>query len=164
MRPPLFISRQFATRMPPMGRPDRPTRRRAFASPSSSSLHSPPPAFATHSNDHLDNLYPMGYIHVHGSTGNREFFQMARQTERHPGTRQNFGSDRPAVTRQPRRCGACGRRRIGDAHPLRLRFRVYFVQRGDTLIVLLAGGDKSTQGSDIKTALALAEETKKTGA
>jgi len=37
-------------------------------------------------------------------------------------------------------------------------YRVYFVQRGDTLVVLLAGGDKSTQGSDIKTALALAKE------
>ncbi|NOX82506.1 MAG: type II toxin-antitoxin system RelE/ParE family toxin [Alphaproteobacteria bacterium] len=43
-------------------------------------------------------------------------------------------------------------------------YRVYFVQRGDTLVVLLAGGDKSTQGSDIKTALALAKEIQKTGA
>ncbi|MHA7871217.1 MAG: type II toxin-antitoxin system RelE/ParE family toxin [Hyphococcus sp.] len=37
-------------------------------------------------------------------------------------------------------------------------YRVYYVQRGDVLIVLLAGGDKSTQNADIKTALALAEE------
>jgi putative addiction module killer protein len=37
-------------------------------------------------------------------------------------------------------------------------YRVYYVQRGETLIVLLAGGDKSTQDTDIKTALALAEE------
>jgi putative addiction module killer protein len=35
-------------------------------------------------------------------------------------------------------------------------YRVYFVQRGKTLVVLLAGGDKRTQGSDIKTALDLA--------
>lgn len=35
-------------------------------------------------------------------------------------------------------------------------YRVYFVRRGQTLIVLLAGGDKSTQAQDIKTALALA--------
>jgi putative addiction module killer protein len=35
-------------------------------------------------------------------------------------------------------------------------YRVYFVQRGDTLVVLLAGGDKRTQNRDIQTALALA--------
>jgi putative addiction module killer protein len=35
-------------------------------------------------------------------------------------------------------------------------YRVYFVQRGKTLVVLLAGGDKRTQDSDIKTALELA--------
>lgn len=36
-------------------------------------------------------------------------------------------------------------------------YRVYFVQRGDELIILLAGGDKSTQQRDIKKALRLAE-------
>ena len=35
-------------------------------------------------------------------------------------------------------------------------YRVYFVQRGTTLIVLLAGGDKKTQRQDIETALKLA--------
>lgn len=35
-------------------------------------------------------------------------------------------------------------------------YRVYFVQRGNTLIVLLAGGDKKTQCKDIETALKLA--------
>jgi len=35
-------------------------------------------------------------------------------------------------------------------------YRVYFVQRGKTLIVLLAGGDKPTQDRDINTAIALA--------
>lgn len=35
-------------------------------------------------------------------------------------------------------------------------YRVYFVRRGALLIVLLAGGDKSTQDKDIKTALDLA--------
>jgi putative addiction module killer protein len=29
-------------------------------------------------------------------------------------------------------------------------YRVYFVQRGSELIVLLCGGDKSTQGADIE--------------
>jgi putative addiction module killer protein len=35
-------------------------------------------------------------------------------------------------------------------------YRVYYTQRGDVMIVLLAGGDKSTQSEDIKTAIALA--------
>ena len=35
-------------------------------------------------------------------------------------------------------------------------YRVYYIQRGNTLIVLLAGGDKKTQGKDIETALKLA--------
>jgi putative addiction module killer protein len=35
-------------------------------------------------------------------------------------------------------------------------YRVYFVSRGKTLIVLLCGGDKSTQTKDIKTAKVLA--------
>ena len=35
-------------------------------------------------------------------------------------------------------------------------YRVYFKQRGQALIILLAGGDKSTQAKDIKAALRLA--------
>ncbi len=35
-------------------------------------------------------------------------------------------------------------------------YRVYFTMRGLTLIILLAGGDKRTQTTDIKTALRLA--------
>ncbi len=35
-------------------------------------------------------------------------------------------------------------------------YRVYFVQRRQMLIVLLAGGDKNTQSRDIRTALELA--------
>lgn len=37
-------------------------------------------------------------------------------------------------------------------------YRVYFIQRGEQLIILLAGGDKRTQDRDIKTALNLAKE------
>jgi len=35
-------------------------------------------------------------------------------------------------------------------------YRVYFVQRGQAVVVLLAGGEKSSQKRDIKTALELA--------
>lgn len=35
-------------------------------------------------------------------------------------------------------------------------YRVYFVRQGQAVIVLLAGGDKSTQATDIRTALRLA--------
>lgn len=37
-------------------------------------------------------------------------------------------------------------------------YRVYFIQRGATVIVLLAGGDKRTQQKDIKQALELARD------
>lgn len=36
-------------------------------------------------------------------------------------------------------------------------YRIYFVQRGEVVIVLLAGGDKSTQDKDIRNAEALAK-------
>ncbi|MFM8364310.1 MAG: type II toxin-antitoxin system RelE/ParE family toxin [Verrucomicrobiota bacterium] len=35
-------------------------------------------------------------------------------------------------------------------------YRVYYIQRGRELVVLLAGGDKSSQAKDIKNALRLA--------
>ncbi len=39
-------------------------------------------------------------------------------------------------------------------------YRVYFMQRGRLLIVLLAGGDKSTQSRDIAAARSVAEQWK----
>jgi len=35
-------------------------------------------------------------------------------------------------------------------------YRVYYTKRGRTVLILLAGGDKRTQATDIKTALRLA--------
>ena len=37
-------------------------------------------------------------------------------------------------------------------------YRVYFRKHGNTIIILLCGGDKSTQAQDIKTAQRLANE------
>lgn len=37
-------------------------------------------------------------------------------------------------------------------------YRVYFVKRGSALIVLLCGGDKSTQDKDVKRAIKMAKE------
>jgi putative addiction module killer protein len=37
-------------------------------------------------------------------------------------------------------------------------YRVYFTQRGDVLVIILCGGDKSTQPADIKRAKAIAKE------
>lgn len=36
-------------------------------------------------------------------------------------------------------------------------WRMYYVQRGDVLIVMLGGGDKSTQQADIAAAIALSK-------
>ena len=61
---------------------------------------------------------------------------------------------------------------VGDAEPvgegiseLRIHYgpgyRVYFLKRGKTMIILLCGGDKSTQAKDIKAAKRLAAEWSK---
>lgn len=37
-------------------------------------------------------------------------------------------------------------------------YRLYFIQRGNEVVILLCGGDKSTQEADIRQAKALAQE------
>lgn len=37
-------------------------------------------------------------------------------------------------------------------------YRVYFAQRGQTLVILLCGGDKKTQGRDIHKAIEMSKE------
>jgi putative addiction module killer protein len=77
--------------------------------------------------------------------------------------------DRTAVTRIAQRIVRLQSGLFGDVKPVgdgisELRidhgpgYRVYFQQRGKTLILLLAGGDKSTQSRDIASAKALAKE------
>ena len=75
--------------------------------------------------------------------------------------------DRVARTRIDIRIRRLSLGNAGDAKPVgegvsELRidhgpgYRVYYVQRGSVVIVLLAGGDKSTQAQDIKKAKTLA--------
>ncbi|MDI6027739.1 type II toxin-antitoxin system RelE/ParE family toxin [Corticibacterium sp. UT-5YL-CI-8] len=37
-------------------------------------------------------------------------------------------------------------------------YRIYFVRRGSTVVILICGGDKSTQKSDIRRAIEMAKE------
>lgn len=73
------------------------------------------------------------------------------------------------ITRQrlTRRLEKAGQGHLGDVKPVgagvfEMReffgpgWRMYYVQRGDALILMLGGGDKSTQDADIAKAIALA--------
>lgn len=77
-------------------------------------------------------------------------------------------ADRLTVIRLNRRLDKASRGLLGDVKPVggdvfEMReffgpgFRMYYTRRGDTLIVLLGGGDKSTQAADIKAAIALSQ-------
>lgn len=79
--------------------------------------------------------------------------------------------DRRAVTRIAARLDRLAAGNPGDAEPigegvseLRIKYgpgyRVYFLQRGPVLVILLCGGDKSTQSKDIRQAKVLAEQWK----
>jgi putative addiction module killer protein len=66
----------------------------------------------------------------------------------------------PSRTVDPIQDGFVGRILAGGIRELKIDFgpgyRVYYTERRGVLIVLLAGGDKSTQAKDIETAVALA--------
>jgi putative addiction module killer protein len=75
--------------------------------------------------------------------------------------------DKRAATRIQARIDRAEDGNFGDCSPvgdgvseMRIHYgpgyRVYFIQRDIELVILLAGGDKSTQSKDIKTALQLA--------
>ncbi len=79
--------------------------------------------------------------------------------------------DRRAVTRIAARIDRLASGNPGDVKPIggglsELRidhgpgYRVYFLQRGSIVIILLCGGDKATQQRDIEQAKALAAEWK----
>lgn len=75
--------------------------------------------------------------------------------------------DRPPRLRLARRLEKAQRGLLGDVAPVgdgvyEMReffgpgWRMYYVQRGEIIIVMLGGGDKATQASDIGKAKALA--------
>jgi putative addiction module killer protein len=77
--------------------------------------------------------------------------------------------DRQAVARIQARIDRAEDGNFGDCAPvgegvseMRIHYgpgyRVYFAQRGRELVILLAGGDKTTQSRDIHAALTLARE------
>ena len=79
--------------------------------------------------------------------------------------------DRPTRIRLLRRLDKARRGLLGDVAPVgggvfEMRefhgpgWRMYFVQQGQTLVVMLGGGNKSTQTEDITQAIALAANLK----
>ena len=90
-----------------------------------------------------------------------------RQTEEYSSWFEHL-RDRMARTRILIRLRRVSLGNIGDVKPVgegvsELRidygagYRVYFIQRGKTLVVLLAGGDKRTQPRDIQKAITLSK-------
>ena len=78
-------------------------------------------------------------------------------------------SDPRAVAKIAARAERLASGNFGDVQPvgegvseLRIHYgpgyRVYFVQRGAVVVILLCGGDKSSQARDIKSAKAMAKE------
>jgi putative addiction module killer protein len=76
--------------------------------------------------------------------------------------------DGMTIRRLGRRLEKAEKGNLGDVEPvgegvseMREHFgagwRMYYIQRGQLLIVMLGGGDKSTQASDIKAAIALSK-------
>ena len=92
----------------------------------------------------------------------RHLRPLAPETEGSARRRSGARPHRPTRRRQPGR-----RQPVGEGiSELRINYgpgyRVYYLQDGDKLIVLLCGGDKSTQDDDIKNERRIAKEWKET--
>jgi putative addiction module killer protein len=104
----------------------------------------------------MDENRPMGIIEVLVNEQGKAPFQEWFTSVRDPKTRQRI------LTRLNRvkdgnlgDCKSVG----GGVLELRLMFgagyRIYFGRTGDTIVVLICGGDKSTQDKDIQEAISL---------
>jgi len=83
---------------------------------------------------------------------------LACRTAGPAGARSYSGPYPPFVGRQSRRREAGGQRRIGDAIDYGPGYRLYFVGRGKTVVILLCGGDKRRQDRDIAQAIEMAQK------
>lgn len=79
--------------------------------------------------------------------------------------------DMPTRIRLLRRLGKAARGNLGDVKPVgdgvwEMReffgpgWRMYYIKQGSTIVVMLGGGDKSSQEHDIQRAKTLAQELK----
>lgn len=79
--------------------------------------------------------------------------------------------DRQAATRIAARLDRAARGNLGDFKFVRdgvsemridvgVGYRLYYIHRGNTVIVLLCGGDKRTQDADIRRAIGLSKNWK----
>lgn len=116
---------------------------------------------ATHLNagSKIDKMYPIVYKHLMRTIHTTEAFSTWFTGLR----------DRQAAVRIQVRIDRAEDGNFGDCAPvgegvseMRIHhgpgYRVYFIQRGMEVVILLAGGDKSTQSKDIKTALEIARQ------
>jgi putative addiction module killer protein len=107
--------------------------------------------------DHVDRAYPIGY-----NPPMIEVRQTATFVRWFDGLRDPQARARILVRIRRLSLGNPGDVRPVGAGVSELRiswgpgYRVYFVARGETLVVLVVGGDKRTQARDIEEALALA--------
>ena len=133
-----------------------------------SAVDARPPSVSHHAFLRRDNVVPAKARLLDSSSPRGDIWQVIeiRQTEAFAAWFRNL-RDRRARARIQVRIDRLSLGNPGDAKPVgegvsELRidygpgYRIYFVRRGDTVIVLLAGGDKRTQTRDIEAALRLA--------
>lgn len=107
----------------------------------------------------LDNMYPMGYTIYMEIRMTGEYRKWFRKIRDH--------NAKARINARLRLCIEAGKP-VGDLHTVgagvsELRFsfgpgyRVYFAQKGNVLMLLLIGGDKSTQSRDIEQAKEMLE-------
>src|ERR1035438_3527165 len=98
----------------------------------------------------------LGAIGHRANPSHQRIRHMVERPERPPRARKDSGANRPLEEGNPGKTRSVGAGVVEMKMDFGPGYRVYFVQRGDVVIVLLCGGDKSMQDNDIKRAKALA--------